>query len=108
MKEKIPNAPTYPQGSERGSEVYKEWAAEYARAKRAYLSKRSAYKPAFSSQIIKASLDLLLDIAKNYKTDEPKIRIPAWLWPGFATTLSKCGYAATIEELDLLRRVVSE
>jgi hypothetical protein len=108
MKEKIPGAPVYLKGVEKGSAVYKEWAAEYARAKRAYLSKRNAYQPAFSSQIIAATLELLLDIARNYRSDEPKIKIPAWLWPSFATALSKCGYAATIEELDLLRRVVSE
>jgi hypothetical protein len=49
-----------------------------------------------------------LELASLYKKDEARIQIPEKLWPSFATLLRRSGNAATVQEADILRRVVSE
>lgn len=106
MRKRIPGAPRFPRGVARDSEEYKRWAADYAKAKRA--SQKQAYEVEPAPRVARAAVDLLLDLAALYKKEEAKIQIPEKLWPSFATLLRRSGHAATIQEADVLRRVVSE
>lgn len=106
MRKRIPGAPKFPKGLVRGSAEYKEWAAAYARAKRA--DQKTAYKPEPVEKVARAAVDLLLELASLYKKDEARIQIPEKLWPSFATLLRRSGNTATVQEADILRRVVSE
>lgn len=106
MRKKIPGAPRFPRGAVRGSEEYKTWAAAYAKAKRA--QDKKSFEPEPAPKIARAAVELLLDLASFYKKEETRIQIPEKLWPSFATLLRRSGSAATIQETDLLRRVVSE
>jgi hypothetical protein len=106
MKKRIAGAPKFPRGLVKNSPEYKEWAAAYARAKRA--ANRQRFEEAEPSKMARAALDLLLDLADFYKRGEAKIQIPERLWPSFVTLLQRSGHAATIQETDVLRRVVSE